>query len=175
MRSNRLPFLLSLLPIVAACDQATPTVPVVETTMNSVVAAGQKTRLTESEEIPIDETFYFDCAGEEIHFTGTTYQKITTVDNGDGTFVQRVQIRGAGALSGIGLTTGNRYHYQAVGTGIFDFDFNEGDAFVRQIVHGVIASSGPHSPNFRVMQLFTVTVTDGGYELDIRLNEAICR
>lgn len=172
MRS-RLPVVLSLLALAAACEQPAPTAPAVESPAETVLAAGDKTRFVVSEGIPLDVTLYLECTEEDIHFTGTQYQRLTLVDNGDGTAVQRVHVR-VGALEGIGLTSGNRYRYSAVGNGQFYVDLNEGESMTRQVLHGVVATSGPHSVNYRVMQLFTATYVDGNYEIDIVHNSAIC-
>lgn len=166
---------LILLTFVAACDQPPPTAPAVEASVDAVLAAGQKTRTTDVLEIPVDEVIYLECAGEEIRFTGTTRQSITTVDDGDGTMRLRIKVQGLGALPGIGLTTGTRYTLQSTGTGNVYFDFNEYEGRQHQAVKSVVTSSGPHTANYRLMQVFTITIKDGVTEIDIRVDREECR
>jgi len=74
--------------------------------------------------LPVDFTAFSQCAGEELHFTGAFHwNSVTTIDAQGGYHV--VFISNDHSLSGVGLTTGIKYHEVGATTAVFNF---RGDA-----------------------------------------------
>ena len=63
----------------------------------------------ENSHFPVEFTDFFMCAGEEIHFTGAFHWNSHTVTDGNGGF-HSVFTANDHSLSGVGLTTGTKYH-----------------------------------------------------------------
>jgi hypothetical protein len=69
---------------------------------------------------PVEFTEFFDCAGEEIHFSGYFHWNYHTVFNANGDF-HSVFVANDHSLSGVGLTTGTKYHEVGATVEVFTF------------------------------------------------------
>lgn len=69
---------------------------------------------------PVEFTQFFNCAGEEIHFSGSFHWNYHTVfkDNG---FFHSVFVANDHNISGVGLTTGTKYHEVGATVEVFTF------------------------------------------------------
>jgi hypothetical protein len=76
-------------------------------------AAAAAQPVTRVEEIPVDETLFVPCAaggaGEEVRLTGTIHTVFRFVSNGTNGIHGKFHANDQG-ISGIGLTTGDKYH-----------------------------------------------------------------
>jgi hypothetical protein len=75
---------------------------------------------------PVEFTDFFNCAGEEIHFSGSFHWNYHTVLKANGDF-HSVFVANDHSLSGVGLSTGTKYH--EVGATVEVFSFKGGAPF----------------------------------------------
>ena len=90
----------------------------------SVQTAQKAGVFRENFHVPVDFTAFSECAGEELHFTGAFHWNSHTVIDAQGGF-HSVFISNDHSLSGVGLTTGVKYHEVGAFTEVFNV---KGDA-----------------------------------------------
>jgi hypothetical protein len=124
-------------------------------------ARAQATTVTTNEQVPITLFAFVPCAndgaGELVELTGTLHLlSHVTIDAQGGLHVkQHAQPQG---VSGIGLTTGDRYQ----GTGVTQSQFNATAAVEETFINNFrIIGQGPDN-NFLVHSTFHVTVNANG-------------
>jgi hypothetical protein len=124
-------------------------------------AGAQATTVTTNEQVPITLFAFVPCAndgaGELVELTGTLHLlSHVTIDAQGGLHVkQHAQPQG---VSGIGLTTGDRYQ----GTGVTQSQFNATAAVEETFINNFrIIGQGPDN-NFLVHSTFHVTVNANG-------------
>lgn len=95
--------------LVLGCTQApSPTeVPLSELSGSSSLA--QATVFHEKFDIPVDETVFSDCAGEDIRFTGAVHGEAHTVVDANGRLHSQSTLNDHD-VSGVGLLSGTEYH-----------------------------------------------------------------
>ena len=69
--------------------------------------------------LPVEFTAFSQCAGEELHFSGEFHINIHTVIDAKGGF-HSVFIANDHSISGVGLTTGIKYHEVGATTEVFN-------------------------------------------------------
>ena len=90
----------------------------------SVLAAQKADVFGDNLHFPVEFTEFSECAGEELHFTGDFHFMFHTVIDAQGGF-HSVFISNDHSLSGVGLTTGVKYHEVGAFTEVFNV---KGDA-----------------------------------------------
>ena len=85
----------------------------------SVQTAQKAGVFRENFHVPVDFTAFSECAGEELHFTGAFHLNIHTVIDAKGGF-HSVFIANDHSISGIGLTSGIKYHEVGATTEVFN-------------------------------------------------------
>lgn len=136
----------------------------VATVMGSASALAQ-TPMTTSTRFPLGASTFVPCAGEQVETSGTAHEVIQLVPLGDGFTVRMLHSNYQG-LSGMGLTSGDRYQAVSAATEITPI----AKATVYTLVLTVqFLGQGPDN-NFEEHFLFHFTVNANG-EVTASLNE----
>jgi len=114
---------------------------------------------------PVEFTQFFHCAGEEIHFSGSFHWNYHTVVNANGDF-HSVFVANDHSLSGVGLTTGTKYHevgatvevFTFRGTAPFEYNFTitfdfigqgpGNNVIIKENVHFIVNANGITTVSF---------------------------
>ena len=109
--------------LILGCEKETPVVTdisEVNHTLEKNEQTAQKTEIfRENFHLPVEFTEFSECAGEELHFTGAFHWNSVTVIDAQGGF-HSVFVSNDHSLSGVGLTTGIKYHEVGAFTAVFN-------------------------------------------------------
>ena len=108
--------------LVLGCEKETlvTEVSTTEQGFEKIVQTAQKADVfRENFHLPVEFTAFSQCAGEELHFTGAFHLNIHTVIDAKGGF-HSVFIANDHSISGIGLTSGIKYHEVGATTEVFN-------------------------------------------------------